>query len=570
MKKFSFFFLSFFIISLMFVFSVVSHSASNSIKLDKVSLIMWTGDEKMLTASLSEELDGTTIKWESSNTRVAKVYGGKVSALSKGECTISATAEDGTTAICYVTVYYGAEIDDFVIYKTQYGTQYLDSKQSWQRAHQIDVSWSPLIVANYNDIDDYDLRTVVTFEITSDDGEKITAQCTPMYTGYSYLGRNLLMTVKSGREYTIKAKLKLYYIERNMMKTVATFDSNTLVYKLSDCGTYGMSFDEAYLAKEGTCATYPQYYKNCSICGVDYSKTVSHGSYTNNHILCNLVDFSDEKHIKVCGCGELSQTENHIFDQNVINENYKICEASCQSREKYFKSCLCGRKGDSIFENGEKLGHTFDEYISDENATCVSNGTKTAKCLNCNATDTIEDVDRIIPHSFGEYISNENATCIKSVAKTAMCKNCGAVDEIMVSGEHWFSDEFTIDKPSSCIEEGSKSRHCIYCGAKTDVVSIEKTKHTYNGIIKEPTCIKNGYTVYTCICGDSYLDDETYATGHIFNAEDKECQICDFNRTRDCSCNCHKEGLEKLLFKIILFFQKLFGQNKICECGVKH
>lgn len=37
-----------------------------------------------------------------------------------------------------------------------------------------------------------------------------------------------------------------------------------------------------------------------------------------------------------------------------------------------------------------------------------------------------------------------------------------------------------------------------------------------------------------------------------------------------CLCNCHGDGIASLLFKIINFFQKLFGINKFCSCGVKH
>ena len=37
-----------------------------------------------------------------------------------------------------------------------------------------------------------------------------------------------------------------------------------------------------------------------------------------------------------------------------------------------------------------------------------------------------------------------------------------------------------------------------------------------------------------------------------------------------CTCNCHKGGIAGFFFKILNFFQKLFGQNKICACGAKH
>ena len=41
---------------------------------------------------------------------------------------------------------------------------------------------------------------------------------------------------------------------------------------------------------------------------------------------------------------------------------------------------------------GSALGHSFTNYVSDGNATCTADGTKTAKCdRGCGATDTIPD-----------------------------------------------------------------------------------------------------------------------------------------------------------------------------------
>ena len=37
-----------------------------------------------------------------------------------------------------------------------------------------------------------------------------------------------------------------------------------------------------------------------------------------------------------------------------------------------------------------------------------------------------------------------------------------------------------------------------------------------------------------------------------------------------CNCKCHQGGIAGFFFKIVLFFQKLFGQNKVCACGMNH
>ena len=38
----------------------------------------------------------------------------------------------------------------------------------------------------------------------------------------------------------------------------------------------------------------------------------------------------------------------------------------------------------------------------------------------------------------------------------------------------------------------------------------------------------------------------------------------------DCECKCHKGGITAFFFKIVVFFQKLFGKNVECPCGAKH
>ena len=38
----------------------------------------------------------------------------------------------------------------------------------------------------------------------------------------------------------------------------------------------------------------------------------------------------------------------------------------------------------------------------------------------------------------------------------------------------------------------------------------------------------------------------------------------------NCACNCHKSGIIGLFYKLVIFIQNLFGQNKVCACGVGH
>ena len=48
--------------------------------------------------------------------------------------------------------------------------------------------------------------------------------------------------------------------------------------------------------------------------------------------------------------------------------------------------------------------------------------------------------------------------------------------------------------------------------------------HVYNAVVTAPTCTAEGYTTYTCGCGDSYVGDEVAASGHTY--ADGVCTVC--------------------------------------------
>lgn len=94
-------------------------------------------------------------------------------------------------------------------------------------------------------------------------------------------------------------------------------------------------------------------------------------------------------------------------------------------------------------------------------------------------------------------------------------------------------------------------------------------EHSYTSVTTNPDCVNPGSIKYTCTCGESY-SETIPALGHRFNGDSEQCQLCGYDRTENCGCNCHKGGIAGFFFKIILFFQKLFKTNKVCACGMVH
>lgn len=73
------------------------------------------------------------------------------------------------------------------------------------------------------------------------------------------------------------------------------------------------------------------------------------------------------------------------------------------------------------------IPHSFTNYVSNGDATCTEDGTKTAKCDNCDETHTVVD-EGSAGHSFSVYISDQNSTCQSKGTKTAKCDRCDATD----------------------------------------------------------------------------------------------------------------------------------------------
>ena len=160
----------------------------------------------------------------------------------------------------------------------------------------------------------------------------------------------------------------------------------------------------------------------------------------------------------------------------------------------------------------------------------------------------------------------------------------------------------------TCTSKGYTTYTCTKCGDSYKADETPVSEHNYKSAVTAPTCTSKGFTTYTCkACGNSYKADEKAALGHNLGSyivvksatctengsEKASCSRCTYSETRtikatdhdykdgictkcgsdkskNCSCNCHKGGISGFFFKLILFFQKIFKTNKVCKCGKAH
>ena len=93
-------------------------------------------------------------------------------------------------------------------------------------------------------------------------------------------------------------------------------------------------------------------------------------------------------------------------------------------------------------------------------------------------------------------------------------------------------------------EAGEQQRVCSICTA-VEKRTVEGTGHTYQATVTPPTCTEQGYTTYTCVCGESFVDTYTEPLGHTPGEPVKEnetktgydavvyCEICGTELSRE-------------------------------------
>ena len=170
-------------------------------------------------------------------------------------------------------------------------------------------------------------------------------------------------------------------------------------------------------------------------------------------------------------------------------------------------------------------------------------------------------------HDYEETVTNPTCTEGGYTTYTCACGDSYIADETPALG-HTESVWITDSNPT-CTTEGSKHIECTVCEEILRTEAIPVIEHSYNAVVTAPTCTAKGYTTYTCACGDTYVSDYVAETDHNYN-NSGICTECGADRAENCFCNCHKDGFIGFIWKILRFFYKIFGTNRICDCGIAH
>ena len=256
---------------------------------------------------------------------------------------------------------------------------------------------------------------------------------------------------------------------------------------------------EQYLASKANCTEAAKYFKSCKCGEKGTVETFTSGDalghtegtewkYDDNnhwHICtvenCGVVIESskaahtpdhqggatEEYAVKCSVCGyemEAQLGHTHVFDKEVVAEQYLASKANCTEAAKYFKSCKCGEKGTETFTSGDALGHTEGtEWKYDE--------------TNHWHICTVENCGVVIESSKAAHTPDRaEATETEAVS----CTECGYVIAPALGHTHVYATEWSKDSQNHWKECG--------CGDKKEVAA-----HVYDNS-KDAECNVCGYT----------------------------------------------------------------------------
>ncbi len=132
----------------------------------------------------------------------------------------------------------------------------------------------------------------------------------------------------------------------------------------------------------------------------------------------------------------------------------------------------------------------------------------------------------------GDDTQTVNCTVTSEVIEAATCTENGTMKytaTVTFEGETYTDTKTVVTQATghtyesvvtepTCTKEGHTTYICKECGDSYIDNYTDALGHSYEAIVTEATCTEGGYITYTCsVCGESYKDDYTAALGHSYS-----------------------------------------------------
>lgn len=210
----------------------------------------------------------------------------------------------------------------------------------------------------------------------------------------------------------------------------------------------------------------------------------------------------------------------------------------------------------------EECNHVFTNYVSDNNATCTADGTKTAYCDNgCGEKKTIADEGSKLAHTFNKEVKNANtiksaATCTEDAVYFLSC-DCGTVSTSAV-----FADADTALGHDMTDEKADAESHWTQCSRCEEITG--KAAHADADDKIEADASAHWYT---CSCG-TVFGKAAHSGGTATETEKAICETC--GTAYGTIDSCTHDGAKEVRNAVAATCSKdgYSGDTYCKECGI--
>ncbi len=224
------------------------------------------------------------------------------------------------------------------------------------------------------------------------------------------------------------------------------------------------------------------------------------GRFTGGWVSLEYTDFDESK---------LEQYWHHSF-----GDWYTVTNSTCVTVGQQRHDC---RYCDAYETRDLELtGHSYGQWYVSQEATCTENGQERRDCEYCDAYET--RATEKIGHELGEWYVSLEATCVENGQERRDCANCDYFEtrETECAG-HSLGDWYVTVEPTYT-QEGEERRDCVNCDYyETRVMGTAEHDFGDWEMITQPSCEEPGAQQRVCAqCG--YVETQQIdPLGHEFN-----------------------------------------------------
>ena len=117
-------------------------------------------------------------------------------------------------------------------------------------------------------------------------------------------------------------------------------------------------------------------------------------------------------------------------------------------------------------------GHDYS-YVSNDDATCTVDGTKTGVCSRCGEKETVADEGSALGHDWSSIGITQEPTCTVEGVSVDVCSRCDLLQRNPVSALGHDFATYVSNNDATCLEDGTKTQVCSRCGDRGETITDE-------------------------------------------------------------------------------------------------